>query len=170
MTAIRRYQLPDEAATAALATLLADRLQPGDAILLDGPLGVGKTSFARALIRHLSGDAATEVPSPSFNLVLTYDTTAPNLAGAMLWHFDLYRVADPRELDELGLDDALRDGIALIEWPDRLGSQEPTAALTVALSLLIDASGPRQAELRGNAAWAARLADFPETFSRVADA
>ena len=163
MPMIRRYQLPDEAATAALAMLLADRLQPGDAILLDGALGVGKTCFARALIRHLSGNE-TEVPSPSFNLVLTYD-----VPQGTLWHFDLYRIGNPRELDELGLDDALRDGVTLIEWPDRLGSQAPANALTVALSLLTDAAGPRLAELRGDATWANRLSDLPETFAHTAD-
>lgn len=80
MSMIRRYQLYDEAATAALAVLLADRLQPGDAILLDGALGVGKTCFARALIQHLSG-SDTEVPSPSFNLVLTYDIPPNRFKG-----------------------------------------------------------------------------------------
>lgn len=169
MPMIRRYQLPDEAATAALGMLLADQLRPGDAILLDGALGVGKTCFARALIRHLSGDAGTEVPSPSFNLVLTYDIPPDRFKGGMLWHFDLYRVSDPRELDELGLDDALRDGVTLIEWPDRLGRQVPAGALTVSLALLTDAAGPRQAELHGDAAWAARLADLPESFSCDAD-
>ena len=164
MPMIRRYQLPDEAATAALGILLADQLEAGDAILLDGALGVGKTCFARALIRHLSGNE-TEVQSPSFNLVLTYD-----IPQGMLWHFDLYRVSNPRELDELGLDDALRDGVTLIEWPDRLGSQAPANALTVSLSLLTDAAGPRQAELHGNDRWAARLADLPKTFAHDADA
>lgn len=165
---IRRYQLSDEAATAALAVTVADLLQAGDAVLLDGALGVGKTCFARALIRHLS-EAGMEVPSPSFNLVLTYDLTPERLHGVMLWHFDLYRVSDPRELDELGLDDALRDGITLIEWPDRLGSQAPASALTVALSLQSDAAGPRLAELRGDTRWVSRLADFPDSFSYGAD-
>jgi tRNA threonylcarbamoyladenosine biosynthesis protein TsaE len=168
MPMIRRYQLPDEAATAALAVLVADHLQPGDAILLDGALGVGKTCFARALIRHLSG-GETEVPSPSFNLVLTYDIPPNRFKGGMLWHFDLYRVSHPRELDELGLDEALREGVALIEWPDRLGPQRPANALTVSFSLLTDAAGPRQAELQGAAAWAARLSDLPESFARNAD-
>lgn len=168
MPIIRRYQLPDEAATAALAALLADRLQPGDVILLDGALGVGKTCFARALIRHLSGDE-TEVPSPSFNLVLTYDIPPNRFKGGVLWHFDLYRVSHPRELDELGLDDALRDGVTLIEWPDRLGPQMPAHALTVSFSLLTDAAGPRQAELQGDAAWIARLSDLPESFATDAD-
>lgn len=163
MPVIRRYQLPDEAATAALAVLLADRLQPGDAILLDGALGVGKTCFVRALIRHLSGND-TEVPSPSFNLVLTYD-----IPQGLLWHFDLYRVNNPRELDELGLDDALRDGVTLIEWPDRLETHAPANALTIALSLLTDAAGPRQAVLQGDATWTDRLADLPESFATDAD-
>lgn len=163
MSMIRRYQLPDEAATAALAVLLADRLQPGDAILLDGALGVGKTCFTRALIRHLSGNE-TEVPSPSFNLVLTYD-----IPQGTLWHFDLYRVSHPRELDELGLDDALREGVTLIEWPDRLGFLAPANALTVSFSLMTDAAGPRQAELRGTASWSDRLSDLPEALTHNAD-
>lgn len=168
MPTIRRYQLPDEAATAALAMLLADRLLPGDAILLDGALGVGKTCFARALIRHLSSNE-TEVPSPSFNLVLTYDIPPDRFKGGLLWHFDLYRVSHPHELDELGLDDALRDGVTVIEWPDRLGSQAPANALTISLSLLTDAAGPRQAELQGDAAWAARLSGLPQHFAHDAD-
>src|SRR3546814_4846440 len=111
MALIRRFPLASEAATAALAAALAPRLRAGDALLLDGPLGAGKTSFARALIRQLAGPG-TEVPSPTFNLVLTYD-----IDGVTLWHFDLYHIDDPRHLDELGLDDALADGNNLNTWP-----------------------------------------------------
>ncbi|WP_300300322.1 tRNA (adenosine(37)-N6)-threonylcarbamoyltransferase complex ATPase subunit type 1 TsaE [Ferrovibrio sp.] len=155
MPVIRSQTLPDEAATAALAATLAPLLRPGDALLLDGPLGAGKTSFARALIRSLCG-AGTEVPSPSFNIVLTYD--APQ---ATLWHFDLYRIADPRELDELGLDEALQDGIVLIEWPDRLGSQPPAGALTLRLTPLETPPAARRADLIGDTAWAQRLSPLP---------
>lgn len=155
MAVIRRFPLASEAATAALAAALAPCLRAGDALLLDGPLGAGKTSFARALIRRLAGPG-TEVPSPTFNLVLTYNLPG----GVTLWHFDLYRINDPREIDELGLEDALADGISLIEWPDRLGAEAPADALT--LRLRPDAAGAtaRLAELDGNEAWADRLQDM----------
>lgn len=155
MAVIRRFPLASEAATAALAAALAPRLRAGDALLLDGPLGAGKTSFARALIRRLAGPG-TEVPSPTFNLVLTYDLPG----GVTLWHFDLYRINDPREIDELGLEDALADGISLIEWPDRLGPETLADALT--LRLRPDAAGEtaRLAEFDGNETWAARLQDM----------
>jgi tRNA threonylcarbamoyladenosine biosynthesis protein TsaE len=151
MAMIRRYPLADEAATAALGAALAPLLRAGDALLLDGPLGAGKTSFARALIRRLTGPG-TEVPSPTFNLVLTYD-----LGATTLWHFDLYRVNDAREIDELGLHDALAEGISLIEWPDRLGGEAPADALTLRLGPDPAAQTARIAELDGNERWAARL-------------
>lgn len=155
MAVIRRFTLADEAATAALAAALAPRLQAGDALLLDGPLGAGKTSFARALIRALAGPG-TEVPSPTFNLVLTYDLPG----GVTLWHFDLYRVNDPRELDELGLDDALAEGISLIEWPERMGSEMPAGALTLRLRPGPAGENARSAEFDGDTGWAARLQDM----------
>lgn len=142
--------LRDESATQALAEQLAPRLKPGDVLLLQGPLGAGKTSFARALIRALCG-AMIEVPSPSFNLVLTYDTPA-----GPLWHVDLYRLNHAREADELGLEDIYAEGIALIEWPERLEGATPRGALTLAWQ--IGADSQRLVTFSGNPDWAPRLA------------
>jgi len=105
--------LPDEAATIAFAGRLAPFLIVGDCLLLNGDLGMGKSTFARALIRARFGDPELEVPSPTFTLVQVYDGVPP------IWHFDLYRLSDADELIELGIDEALAEGISLIEWPDR---------------------------------------------------
>lgn len=115
--------------TAALARMLAATARPGDTILLDGPVGAGKTHFARAFIRARQGDAAEDVPSPTFTLVQTYDDPT----GTEIWHADLYRLTDPSELAELGLDDALTDAICLIEWPDRL-EVAPAGALWISIA------------------------------------
>lgn len=151
MPVIRSLSLPGEAATAAFARALAPLLKSGDALLLDGPLGAGKTSFARALIRALAGPEI-EVPSPSFNLVLTYETPVGTVS-----HFDLYRIADPRELDELGLDEALSDGVTLIEWPDRLSGFAPASALTLRFSAESASATARRVELLGDEGWSQRL-------------
>ncbi|MFV0293016.1 MAG: tRNA (adenosine(37)-N6)-threonylcarbamoyltransferase complex ATPase subunit type 1 TsaE [Paracoccus sp. (in: a-proteobacteria)] len=134
----------DAALTAALARAFATELQAGDALLLDGPVGAGKSHFARALIRARLANPQEEVPSPTFTLVQTY-------AGAPeIWHADLYRLTDPAEVDELGLTDALDDSIALIEWPDRM---DPVpGALTLRLSPLADDPDQRRIELIGDAA------------------
>jgi tRNA threonylcarbamoyladenosine biosynthesis protein TsaE len=105
--------------TGRLAQRLAASVQPTDLIALIGPLGAGKTAFARAFIHHLVGKAE-EVPSPTFTLVQTYDA-----AAGPIWHFDLYRLREADEIWELGFEDAL-SGIVLIEWADRLGSLLPT--------------------------------------------
>jgi len=137
-------------ATARLAAHLAARARPGDAILLDGPLGAGKTSFARAFLRAALADPALEVPSPTFTLVQTYDSPA-----GPIHHYDLWRIDGPAALTELGWDDA-RAGIVLVEWPDRLGPERPTDAL--AITLAATAETTRQATLTG---WAGRLDDLP---------
>jgi tRNA threonylcarbamoyladenosine biosynthesis protein TsaE len=123
----RHIALPDLPATEALAAALARLIRPGDAVLLEGELGAGKTVFARALLRAAAGDAALEVPSPTFTLVQEYDTER-----GPIHHFDLWRLDGPAGLDELGWD-AARDGIVLVEWPDRLGALRPADALTIAL-------------------------------------
>ncbi len=115
--------LLDEAATEAFAQTLAARAQPGDVLLLEGPLGAGKTSFARAFIRALAGDPALQIPSPTFTLVQTYETSKGEI-----WHYDLWRLQDHHGLAELGWDEAA-EHITLVEWPDRLGPLTPAHAL-----------------------------------------
>jgi tRNA threonylcarbamoyladenosine biosynthesis protein TsaE len=132
--------LPTEAATTWLGEALAGLLRPGDTVLLEGPIGAGKTHLARALIRFRLG-RAEDVPSPTFTLVQTY--AAP---GAEIWHADLYRLSHPDEVWELGLDDAFRTAICLVEWPDRLGHHLPEDALRIRLTTAGDG---RQAEISG---------------------
>ena len=125
-TARLTISLPSPDATAAFAVALAPVLEAGDILLLDGPVGAGKTAFARALIHALRARAdlpPEDVPSPTFTLIQTYDTGAFET-----WHADLYRLSDPAEVLELGLDDAFRDALCLIEWPDRLGTARPAGA------------------------------------------
>jgi tRNA threonylcarbamoyladenosine biosynthesis protein TsaE len=118
------------AATEGLAARLATLARPGDVILLDGPLGAGKSAFARAFLRAASGDPALEVPSPTFTLVQSYDL--PD--GGQAHHFDLYRLHGPDEVAELGWEEA-RQGIVLVEWPDRLGQRLlPDGALRLTLA------------------------------------
>jgi tRNA threonylcarbamoyladenosine biosynthesis protein TsaE len=150
-----RFELPlaDERATAALAARLAAVAAPGDVLALRGDLGSGKTSFARAFIRAL-GDPQEEVPSPTFSLVQTYDTTR-----GTIWHFDLYRLQRPEEVLELGLEDALADGIVLIEWPDRLGGWLPRQRLDLTLAAGRDENA-RVAVLEASPGWGPRLAGF----------
>ncbi len=143
--------LPNEAATAALAIRIAGLAQRADIIALKGDLGTGKTTFARAFIRA-RGEHEEEVPSPTFTLVQVYQ-----LDPAAVWHFDLYRLRDPEEAWELGIEDAFSDGISLIEWPERLGSLLPERRLEIALEF-DDHPGARRALLDPGTGWHARLA------------
>jgi tRNA threonylcarbamoyladenosine biosynthesis protein TsaE len=143
--------LPDEAATAGLAARLAWRARQGDVIGLQGELGSGKTTFARAFIRAL-GDANEGVPSPTFALVEIYA-----FAGKPpVWHFDFYRLAAPEDAYELGIEDALAEGISLIEWPERLGRLMPPEHLLLSLAPG-RAPEARTARLAATPHWAGRL-------------
>jgi tRNA threonylcarbamoyl adenosine modification protein YjeE len=120
--------LADEADTQAFGRKLADILEPGDVMTLSGPLGAGKT--VRALIRASLGASDAEVPSPTFTLVQTYQGPVFDI-----WHYDLYRIKALEEVLELGWDEALETGVALVEWPERLGPYLPTHALHLALTV-----------------------------------
>ena len=124
---------PEE--TSRLAGTLAPFLRAGDTVLLSGPIGSGKTHFARAVIQKRLADSGRyeDVPSPTFTLVQTYDDTT-----VQIWHADLYRLTSPDEVLELGLEDAFETAIVLIEWPDRFGSGLPETACHIAFEIVGD--------------------------------
>ncbi len=143
--------LADEDATARLGAAIAAHLRPGEAVCLSGPLGAGKSTLARALVRALT-TAQEEVPSPTFTLVQFYDGARLSVA-----HFDLYRLTSPDEAYEIGLDEALDVGAAVIEWPERLEGALPPDRLDVEISLR--GSG-REARLTSHGAWKGRELEF----------
>lgn len=114
--------------TAHFAAELGQSVSAGDAILLSGTVGAGKTHFARHLIRAILSEPE-DIPSPTFTLVQVYDT-----AAGPLWHSDLYRIASVQEIEELGLTEAFDSAICLVEWPDRLGDLAPASALSLDFS------------------------------------
>ena len=126
--------LENEAATRAAGAALAGQLKPGDILLLEGPLGAGKTTLVRGLLEALGHRG--EVPSPTFAIVQPYDDLA-----LPLWHLDLYRIAHPSELAELGLDSVLGDGVLVVEWPDHAGGDAwPPTALALTLTPITDSA------------------------------
>lgn len=149
----RTIHLPDAEATAHLGRQLARVLRPGDTVLLSGPIGAGKSHLARATIRALmeaGGEPAEDIPSPTFTLVQTYPA-----GETEIWHADLYRLGEPADVLELGLEEAFSEAICLVEWPDRLGSATPEGALAIALAE--DGAGRRAALSAPAPIWAGRL-------------
>jgi tRNA threonylcarbamoyladenosine biosynthesis protein TsaE len=147
--------LPSETATAALAERFAPLLGEGDTLLLSGPIGAGKTHFARALIkaRLRAAGRDEDVPSPTYTLVQTYSDGATEI-----WHADLYRLTGPGETTELGLDDAFRSAIVLVEWPDRLGADAPEDALSLSFETVPDEGSRRLTLSSTGPRWERRIA------------
>ena len=143
-----RSGIYSEAEIEVAGAWVAARLRPGDAVLLSGPLGAGKSTLARALIRAACGNPALDVPSPSYTLVQSFPAPRINLH-----HFDLWRLAGPQDVLELGWDDALQD-VAIVEWPDRLGHLRPDNAIE--LEFFVTSPDTRRLTVRG---WADRLGE-----------
>ena len=154
MSETREWILPDPDATSRLGAAIAAALEPGDAVLLYGPLGMGKSTLARGLIRAMTRPDE-DVPSPTFTLVQFYESEPP------VAHFDLYRLSRPEEAAEIGLDEALDDGCAVIEWPERLGD-EPARWLgpDILTVVLAERGAGRLATVSGAGTWDAKLKDL----------
>jgi tRNA threonylcarbamoyladenosine biosynthesis protein TsaE len=149
------FRLPDEAATARLGASLAGVLAAHEAICLKGPLGAGKSTLARGLVRAVTG-LTEDVPSPTFTLVQFYEGHSLKLA-----HFDLYRLTRPEEAFEIGLDEALDVGAAVIEWPERLGHTLPRDRLDIELEIVGETGREaRIARLTPHGAWEGRPLEF----------
>lgn len=144
----REIALPDVAATLALGRRLGERLEPGDVVCLSGNLGAGKTTLARAAIEAWTGQQE-EAPSPTYTLVQTYEGEKGEL-----WHVDLYRLKQPDDAWELGLEDAFAEAACLIEWPERLGGRLPRNRLDIALT---PQGEGRSAALIAHGAWRTKL-------------
>ncbi len=147
----RAVDLPDAAATEALGARVGAALAIGDVVCLTGPLGAGKTTFARGAVQAWVGHPE-ETPSPTYTLVQTYE--GPR---GVLWHMDLYRLHAPEEAMELGLEEAFAAAACLVEWSERLGPFLPRDRLDIAFSMAGDG---RRAALTGVGGWRARVHDL----------
>lgn len=144
----RVIPLADPAATAALGRALGKNLGAGDVIFLHGELGAGKTTLARGLIEIVAGE--TDTPSPTYNIVQIYEGP-----GFDVWHVDLYRLKAAEEAFELGLDEAFRSAVCLVEWPERL--QGVLGGPGLAVRLEPDGAGGRIAILQAGPEWEDRI-------------
>ncbi|WP_417497345.1 tRNA (adenosine(37)-N6)-threonylcarbamoyltransferase complex ATPase subunit type 1 TsaE [Maricaulis sp.] len=144
--------LSDIAATAALGHRLAAALRAGDVVCLAGDLGAGKTTLARQVIADLCG--IDDAPSPTYTIVQVYETAD----SVPLWHVDLYRIDEPGELEQLGLEDAFDEAITLIEWPERLGAAMPADRLEISIAMAgTGVETVREARITGFGNWESRV-------------
>lgn len=142
-----------------LGMRLAALLRGGDCIGLTGDLGAGKSTLARAMI--LAATSAQDivvgdVPSPTFTLVQPYPLPSADDPGREIWHYDLWRLEDPEEVIELGIEEALMRHISLIEWPQRMGHLLPASHLMITITKG-EAETHREVHFHGDEAWAERL-------------
>ena len=155
MTLLATLDHADADLTACLARVMAAVLKPGDVIALQGAVGAGKTHFARAFIRARQGAAAEDVPSPTFTIVQTYETAPP------IAHFDLYRLEGQGEALEIGLEEALDQGAAIVEWPVRISQREWARLAPDQLALELSHAGEgRIARLTPQGRWKGRRLEF----------
>jgi tRNA threonylcarbamoyladenosine biosynthesis protein TsaE len=140
-------RIKDEKRMLACGRDLAKRLRAGDIVTLSGPLSAGKTTLVRGLLAGLGYEG--EVPSPSFAIVQPYEMLSPPV-----WHVDLYRIENPADIDELGLDDVGEDGVLIVEWPEHAGGNAWPQALALSLEVMEDSSRALTAEVPG--AWEGR--------------
>ncbi|WP_017932040.1 tRNA (adenosine(37)-N6)-threonylcarbamoyltransferase complex ATPase subunit type 1 TsaE [Robiginitomaculum antarcticum] len=142
-----QYEITDAPHMLALGARLAGRLRACDVVLLSGALGAGKTTLSRGLIKALCD--VDDVPSPTYTLLQTYE--GPEFP---VYHFDLYRLENPEDVWELGIEEALDEGVSLIEWPQRLGDLSPDGALHVEIEFM---ETGRMVKLSGDALWEKRF-------------
>ena len=128
--AVWRIEIANEDETRKLADTVASFVGSNDLVTLSGDLGVGKTAFARALIRRLTADPDLEAPSPTFTLMQVYEG-----ANFPIVHADLYRIGNPEELGELGWDEATESALVLVEWAERAGGALPAERLDIRMSI-----------------------------------
>lgn len=150
---------PDE--MTALGARLAPLLTAGDCIGLVGGLGAGKSTLARAIITtalEQLGLNAGDIPSPTFTLVQPYPLPSAEDQGREIWHFDLWRLEDPEEIIELGMEEALERHVSLIEWPERMGQMMPRSALMITIDFGATAQD-RSVSVHGNETWQKRCHD-----------
>ena len=154
---MKKIYLENLSESRLLAGRLSAVLKTGDILTFEGELGAGKTEFCRAIIHGIGYNE--DVPSPTFNLVQTYEPSTDDLLTPAIWHMDLYRLDRAEDVFELGIEDGFDSAVSLIEWPDRMGKYLPEEHLKIKLSHG-DSEGSRYISFEGNAHWQERIKEL----------